>query len=63
MAGGTDGGQAWLASGPDLGGSLRIPAAFFGVVGMRRKGVRCPDVTLSCPEEEELHLTKDAKHH
>ncbi|KAK9825914.1 hypothetical protein WJX81_005853 [Elliptochloris bilobata] len=28
-------GQAWLATGSDLGGSLRIPAAFCGVVGMR----------------------------
>jgi amidase len=28
-------GQAWLATGSDLGGSLRIPAAFCGVVGLR----------------------------
>ncbi|CAJ1340083.1 unnamed protein product [Effrenium voratum] len=28
-------GQAWLATGTDLGGSLRIPAAFCGVVGFR----------------------------
>ncbi|WP_142849009.1 amidase [Telmatospirillum sp. J64-1] len=28
-------GQAWLAHGTDLGGSLRIPAAFSGVVGLR----------------------------
>lgn len=28
-------GQAYLAAGSDLGGSLRIPASFCGVVGMR----------------------------
>ncbi len=28
-------GQAWLATGSDLGGSLRIPAAFCSVVGLR----------------------------
>eukprot|EP00510_Aplanochytrium_minuta_P001744 CAMPEP_0184008646 /NCGR_PEP_ID=MMETSP0954-20121128/2099_1 /TAXON_ID=627963 /ORGANISM="Aplanochytrium sp, Strain PBS07" /LENGTH=363 /DNA_ID=CAMNT_0026287799 /DNA_START=66 /DNA_END=1154 /DNA_ORIENTATION=- len=28
-------GMSWLATGSDLGGSLRIPAAFCGVVGMR----------------------------
>ncbi|BBK34627.1 amidase [Stella humosa] len=28
-------GEVWLASGSDLGGSLRIPASFCGIVGMR----------------------------
>jgi len=28
-------GMAWLATGNDLGGSLRIPAAFNGIVGLR----------------------------
>ena len=28
-------GQVWLGTGADLGGSLRIPASFCGIVGMR----------------------------
>lgn len=27
--------QVWLATGTDLGGSLRNPASFCGIVGMR----------------------------
>jgi len=55
-AGGSSGGSAaalaseqiWLATGNDLGGSLRTPAGFNGVVGMRPgpgvvpRGERCP---------------------
>ena len=49
-AGGSSGGSAaalasctaWLATGSDLGGSLRIPAAFCGVVGFRCTPGRVP---------------------
>lgn len=46
-------GQAWLATGSDLGGSLRIPASFCSVVGLRpgpgrvaRSGTPLPFDTL-----------------
>ena len=35
-------GQAWLATGSDLGGSLRTPAAFCSVVGLRPSLGRVP---------------------
>ncbi len=35
-------GQSWLATGSDLGGSLRIPGAFCSVVGFRPSPGRCP---------------------
>ncbi len=34
-------GTAWLAHGSDLGGSLRNPASFCGIVGMRPSPGRC----------------------
>lgn len=35
-------GSVWLADGSDLGGSLRIPAGFTGVVGLRPSPGRVP---------------------
>lgn len=42
-------GQVWLAQGSDLGGSLRIPAAFCGCVGMRPSPGRVPFGPSSYP--------------
>jgi len=35
-------GQTWLCDGTDLGGSLRIPASFTGIVGLRPSPGRVP---------------------
>jgi amidase len=42
-------GQVWLAQGSDLGGSLRIPAAFSGCVGMRPSPGRVANGPTSYP--------------
>ncbi|WP_413207070.1 amidase [Rhodospirillum sp. A1_3_36] len=42
-------GMAWLATGSDLGGSLRIPAAFNGVVGLRPSPGRVAQGPLADP--------------
>jgi len=42
-------GQCWLATGSDLGGSLRTPASFCGVVGLRPSPGRVPRKSLKDP--------------
>lgn len=42
-------GMAWLAHGSDLGGSLRNPASFNGIVGMRPSPFRVPSGPNSNP--------------
>ncbi len=42
-------GQVWLATGSDLGGSLRTPASFCGVVGFRPSPGRVPTGPTSLP--------------
>ena len=63
-AGGSSGGSAaalggaqiWLATGSDLGGSLRIPAAFCGVVGFRCTPGRIPRESQSSEQSPERKL-------
>ena len=42
-------GMAWLAHGSDLGGSLRNPASFNGIVGMRPSPGRVPSTPTANP--------------
>ncbi len=42
-------GEAWLASGSDLGGSLRTPASFCSVVGLRPSPGRVPTAPSDRP--------------
>jgi amidase len=42
-------GEVWLATGSDLGGSLRIPASFCSIVGMRPSPGRVPHGPKNMP--------------
>jgi amidase len=44
-------GQAWLAHGSDMGGSLRNPASFCGIVGMRPTPGRVPSNNRSIVDQ------------
>ncbi len=52
-------GTAWLAHGSDLGGSLRNPASFCGVVGMRPSPGR---VAATSRQQDRLHPRRRRPH-
>lgn len=51
-AAGLASGQCWLATGSDFGGSLRTPAAFCGIVGLRPGPGRVPHAPSKTPFAE-----------
>ena len=55
--------MAWLAHGTDMGGSLRNPASFCGIVGMRPSLGRVaysPDLGVTLVDPEIANITRKA---